>query len=365
MATLNIVFVLLALFVWTEARVATSLHRSFSAHSQNKEGDEGTTIKILVTTFNADSTNTPAPFITEMYKIVDESNPPDLIVLGLQEMVDINNPPKALLDVKSKKAMWQRALATLNNYEEVMASGMLGLFLTVLKRKQKSSKQAAFRVANPNKHKVKTGIMNQFGNKGGIGMSLTLNGLKVAFINSHLAAHEQNAEERIQDFVRISSEMKFANKEAVTLNDHDAIIWMGDTNSRLSEVTRESAITEINADRHAKLWEDHDQLKKSQTSKRAFVDYHELPITFKPTFKYDKNTDVFDTSEKQRTPAWCDRILHKEKETGVVTQLTYYSLPDIKFSDHRPVQSMFQVKLKSAECDNSKPCEVAGSSKTV
>ena len=29
---------------------------------------------------------------------------------------------------------------------------------------------------------------------------------------------------------------------------------------------------------------------------------------FKPTFKFDKDSDAYDTSAKQRVPSWCDRV---------------------------------------------------------
>jgi len=34
-------------------------------------------------------------------------------------------------------------------------------------------------------------------------------------------------------------------------------------------------------------------------------------INFKPTFKYDNDSDVYDTSKKMRVPSWTDRILYK------------------------------------------------------
>lgn len=37
----------------------------------------------------------------------------------------------------------------------------------------------------------------------------------------------------------------------------------------------------------------------------ALVDeYQEGPIKFLPTYKYDPNSNVYDTSKKQRTPSW-------------------------------------------------------------
>ena len=37
--------------------------------------------------------------------------------------------------------------------------------------------------------------------------------------------------------------------------------------------------------------------------------FKEGPFTFKPSYKFDKGTALYDTSEKQRPPAWTDRVL--------------------------------------------------------
>ncbi len=47
---------------------------------------------------------------------------------------------------------------------------------------------------------------------------------------------------------------------------------------------------------------------------RVFRYVREAPITFRPTYKFDKHTvDPFgyDTSEKHRVPAWTDRIFFR------------------------------------------------------
>lgn len=59
----------------------------------------------------------------------------------------------------------------------------------------------------------------------------------------------------------------------------------------------------------------HDQLRHVQKSKRAFHDgWREGPITFLPTYKYDVGSmGMFDSSEKKRSPSWCDRILFRTR----------------------------------------------------
>ncbi|TGZ83681.1 DNase I-like protein [Ascodesmis nigricans] len=55
----------------------------------------------------------------------------------------------------------------------------------------------------------------------------------------------------------------------------------------------------------------HDQLLKvRREGNPAWNDFKEGKVTFLPTYKYDQGTvGVFDSSEKARVPAWCDRIL--------------------------------------------------------
>jgi hypothetical protein len=80
--------------------------------------------------------------------------------------------------------------------------------------------------------------------------------------------------------------------------------------------------------------------------RRAFPGFVEGKISFEPTFKFDKDTGEYDTSHKQRIPAWTDRILFKPVGTRV---LEYASVPEAQHSDHRPVFGTFRVSMQGKE----------------
>ena len=60
----------------------------------------------------------------------------------------------------------------------------------------------------------------------------------------------------------------------------------------------------------------HDQLQSQMYSRKAFHDgWREGVIDFLPTYKYDVGSvGMFDSSEKQRGPSWCDRILFRTRQ---------------------------------------------------
>ena len=59
----------------------------------------------------------------------------------------------------------------------------------------------------------------------------------------------------------------------------------------------------------------HDELHQQIKARKAFYDgWREGPIRFLPTYKYDVGSaGVFDSSEKRRSPSWCDRILFRTR----------------------------------------------------
>lgn len=86
-----------------------------------------------------------------------------------------------------------------------------------------------------------------------------------------------------------------------------------------------------------------DQLTQQHMRGRVFSGYTEGNITFHPTYKFDPGSDTYDTSEKARAPAWCDRVLWKGHG---ITLLKYRSHPDCKISDHKPVSALFKSQVR-------------------
>ena len=125
--------------------------------------------------------------------------------------------------------------------------------------------------------------------------------------------------------------------------DHETCIFNGDLNYRIDGMTRDTVVTAVKQQNLAKLLE-RDQLLLSARKQPGFRlrNFHEGQISFAPTYKYDVGSDTYDTSEKRRAPAWCDRILYR----GKVKQLEY-GRHEVRVSDHRPVSSRFLIAVKT------------------
>jgi len=133
--------------------------------------------------------------------------------------------------------------------------------------------------------------------------------------------------------------------------DHEVVFFHGDLNYRI-EGARETVIAQVKAGDYAKLI-GHDQLTKEMKMNRGFRlrAFNEGPLNFAPTYKYDRRSTEYDTSEKGRIPAWCDRILWRAQVPERVHQLEYRRW-EADASDHRPISSVFEVTVKSVNQDS-------------
>jgi len=129
--------------------------------------------------------------------------------------------------------------------------------------------------------------------------------------------------------------------------DHEICILNGDLNYRIDTMGRDTVVSAVKNNNLAKLLE-RDQLLASKRKNPWFRlrTFSEMPITFAPTYKYDVGTDNYDTSEKKRAPAWCDRLLYRGR--GRIHQLDYRR-HEVRVSDHRPVTGLFEIVIKTIE----------------
>lgn len=122
----------------------------------------------------------------------------------------------------------------------------------------------------------------------------------------------------------------------------DHVIWAGDLNFRING-TREVVDSLLSHHRHDVLIA-YDQMNMLLQFETAFAGFEEGPLTFRPTYKFDKGTDTYDTSPKRRIPAWTDRILYKSSPS--IELLSYSSSTSVRTSDHRPVYASFHTSIE-------------------
>mmetsp|Transcript_9069 Transcript_9069/g.11703 ORF Transcript_9069/g.11703 Transcript_9069/m.11703 type:complete len:482 (-) Transcript_9069:148-1593(-) len=235
---------------------------------------------------------------------------------------------------------------------------------------------------------VACGVGNVFHNKGAIGAFIGAKGFhgdhldgerqrKLLLVSSHLAAHASKTEDRNQNYWRILEELEeqapprflHLQKKIVKskrngrigqssfshqlLDAADCIVWGGDLNYRL-DLPREfceKQVLEIlsanegrNCDYRSLLV--HDQLNRVRSAGYAFSGFQEGRISFPPTFKFDKNNNIYDSSHKMRVPSWTDRILFRFDPSLLSVQvMEYKSFRNVDQSDHRPVCATLKITL--------------------
>ncbi|KAF2354538.1 Rho GTPase-activating protein domain, partial [Trinorchestia longiramus] len=270
-----------------------------------------------------------------------DQDPPDVYALGFQEL-DLATEAY-IFQASNREPEWRAAvLSSLHpaaRYKEVRLVRLVGMLLMVLVKEEHFKNVSRVQTCV-----VPTGIMNMIGNKGGVSVSLDLYNTSVCFVNCHLAAHVEEYERRNEDYDCICEKTVFASSSGMQkyIKDHSHIYFFGDMNYRIAAAP-DLNIRELASSGKYEVLLQRDQLNMQRQIGRVFKGYSEGKIDFRPTFKYDKDTDAWDTSEKQRQPAWCDRVLWAGED---IKQRLYRVHMALKISDHKPVSAVFNSEVK-------------------
>lgn len=316
--------------------VGRELNKRAGEYSYQKD------IRIFASTFNVNGTVSSDPILKEwLFSSEDNVNQDyDLVCVGFEEIVELT--PGKMINVKSDNLdKWEHQIKSLldehgkEKYLPLWSWQMGGLALVLLIKESQMGN-----ITNIEGSVKKTGLGGISANKGGIAISFNYSETLVCFVCSHLAAGLNNVDERHQNYKAIAKGIRFSKHKKI--KDHDAVIWMGDFNYRIA-LQNDQVKALIETKRYQKLFE-YDQLNKQMADGETFPFFGEMEITFAPTYKFDNNSNVYDTSEKQRIPAWTDRVLSMSKGK-ILRQEVYNSADKVIFSDHRPVYAIFTASV--------------------
>ncbi|XP_008300552.1 inositol polyphosphate 5-phosphatase Ka isoform X2 [Stegastes partitus] len=338
-----------------------------SALSLKKGINEGESFRLHMVTWNV-ATADPPDDVTSLLHL-NSPKRPDLYVIGLQEVY--SGPLRFMSDVVFDDPWSQLLMSILapQNYVKVSSIRMQGLLLLFFSKVDHvpfiKDIQATY---------TRTGIMGYWGNKGGVSISLSFYGHMLCFLNCHLAAHMKYASERVDEFEYIMATQTFDCKKAPQIVDHRLVFWFGDLNFRIEDHGMHFVRSCINNQTYNLLWSK-DQLTMMKKKEQVLQEFEEGPLDFQPTYKFDLNSDTYDSSGKKRKPAWTDRILWRlrpkvslpdgqdENKSGLdakmlkqleedeeyplkIRQDLYTSNMQYSISDHKPVIGVFTLELR-------------------
>ncbi|XP_064251157.1 inositol polyphosphate 5-phosphatase K isoform X2 [Passer domesticus] len=321
--------------------------------------DKWQEFRLHLVTWNV-GTASPPPDVTSLLQLNSLGPTTDMYVIGLQE---VNSKITNFLSDLAFDDPWSIFFMTVLSplgYIKLSSVRMQGLLLLIFVKHA----HLPF-IRDIHTHYTRTGLYGYWGNKGGVSVRMSLFGHTICFMNCHLPAHMENTEQRLDDFEKIL-EMQFEGEGIPSPLDHELLFWFGDLNFRIADYGIHFVRESINNKRFSLLWEK-DQLNMAKKKEAFLKEFKEGPLQFKPTYKFDLDSEVYDTSEKKRKPAWTDRILWKvknlseaaskegefpEEENPVsVTLTSYVSHMSYGISDHKPVTGTFKLEMKPLVSD--------------
>ncbi|KAM3911393.1 phosphatidylinositol polyphosphate 5-phosphatase type IV isoform 1-T3 [Leptodactylus fuscus] len=204
---------------------------------------------------------------------------------------------------------------------------------------------------------VTTRIVSQIKTKGALGVAFTFFGTSFLFITSHFTSGDGKVTERILDYKKIVEGLAlprnipdtnpYRSSSLDVTSRFDEVFWFGDFNFRLNkDRPGVNSILQCKPESDMSHLLQYDQLIKEMNDGSIFKGFEEASIQFLPTYKFDIGCDDYDTTSKQRTPSYTDRVVYKSRNKGDIRVLRYASCSLVKTSDHRPVFGLFEVRIR-------------------
>ncbi|XP_027622069.1 72 kDa inositol polyphosphate 5-phosphatase [Tupaia chinensis] len=296
---------------------------------------------LFVATWNMQGQKELPPSLDEFLLPTETDYAQDLYVVGVQEGC-------------SDRREWEARLQeTLGPHYVLLSSAAHGvLYLSLFIRRD-----LIWFCSEVESSTVTTRIVSQIKTKGALGISFTFFGTSFLFITSHFTSGDGKVPERLLDYSRtiqalalprhVPDTNPYRSSTADVTTRFDEVFWFGDFNFRLSggRATVEALLQQgLEVGVPALL--QHDQLLREMRKGSVFKGFQEPDIHFPPSYKFDVGKDTYDSTSKQRTPSYTDRVLYKSRHKGDICPLKYASCPGIKTSDHRPVYGLFRVKVR-------------------
>ncbi|CAL0299971.1 unnamed protein product [Lupinus luteus] len=240
-----------------------------------------------------------------------------------------------------------------------------------------------FHVGDVDVAAVPCGFGRAIGNKGAVGLRIRVYDRIMCFVNCHFAAHLEAVSRRNADFDHVYRTMSFSrptnflnaaaastsssvptfrvtnSAEAMPeLSEADMVVFLGDLNYRLDGISYDEA-RDFVSQRCFEWLRERDQLRAEMDTGNVFQGMREAIITFPPTYKFERHQvglAGYDSGEKKRIPAWCDRILYRDSRPSLVADcnldcpvvssvLQYEACMDVTDSDHKPVRCIFSTDI--------------------
>ncbi|XP_037653382.1 phosphatidylinositol polyphosphate 5-phosphatase type IV [Choloepus didactylus] len=298
-------------------------------------------VAVFVATWNMQGQKELPPNLDEFLLPAEADYAQDMYVVGVQEGC-------------SDRREWETRLQeTLGPHYVMLYAAAHGvLYLSVFIRRD-----LIWFCSEVESSTVTTRIVSHIKTKGALGVSFTFFGTSFLFITSHFTSGDGKVAERLLDYAKtiqalglprnVPDTNPYRSSPADVTTRFDEVFWFGDFNFRLSggraaveAILRQDLGTNMSALLAL------DQLTREMRKGTIFKGFQEPDIHFLPSYKFDLGKDTYDSTSKQRTPSYTDRVVYRSRHKDDICPVKYSSCPGIRTSDHRPVYGLFRVRVR-------------------